>query len=155
MHGFNLRFLSLSVETRNHLVFQKTYDNKDEGNIFAVEGQGNIQSESSFYEEPDSPYQMPILQQTPVLRDATNSSLQNYTPPAKVEKPNGLGEPCMQETEDSWGLELNVTTENYSLAGRGSNFTSSLLRRNRKQPVRTIREFPLCKNKRQPEAEAP
>ena len=108
-----------------NLFFKTTDENSDEENVLTVEGQGIIQSESSFYEEPDSPYQMPPLQRAPVLRDATNSPLQNHAPPAKQEKLNDLGGPSIQEIEESWVLEINFSTEFYSWAGQGSNSTSS------------------------------
>ena len=78
-----------------------------------------------------------------------------YTTPAKVWKLNDLSEPSIHEIEETWGLELNVSTENYSLTGRGSNFTSSRLRRQRKQPVRIIRKKPITVDKSQQEAEVP
>ena len=49
------------------LCFKKTDENRDEENNLTLVGQGNIQSESSFYEEPDWPYQMTPLQRAPVF----------------------------------------------------------------------------------------
>ena len=99
------------------------------------------ESESSFFEEPDSPRGMPPLQAAPIFRDVTNLSPTQYEPPEKAGKLDDLNEPSAAETEETWGLDLNGTTEFYSLAGRGSWFSSTKIQRQRKQPVTIVKEI--------------
>ena len=115
----------------------------EEGEIFVTEAYTGNESESSFFEEPDSPRGMPPLQAAPILRDVTNLSPTQYEPPEKAGKSDDLNEPSAAETEETWGLDLNGTTEFYSLAGRGSWFSSTKIHQ-RKQPVTIVKEIAHC-----------
>ena len=65
----------------------------EEGETFVTEVLTRNESESSFFEEPDSPRGMPPLQAAPILRDVTNLSPTQYEPPEKAGKLDNLNEP--------------------------------------------------------------
>ena len=75
----------------------------EEGETFVTEALTGNESESSFFEEPDSPREMPPLQAAPLLRDVTNLSPTQYEPPEKAGKLDNLNEP--------FPLLINETTE--------------------------------------------
>ena len=114
------------------------------GEAFIVEGHKTETSEESYFEEPDTPRQLPPLQPAPVLRDVSNKELQYYGPPAKADKLDDLMEPAVEEIENAYGIDLQSSRENSPLCGRGTRYTSTKLARARKQPVLITREIPHC-----------
>ena len=116
----------------------------EEGKNFVTEAYTENESESSFFEEPDSPRGMPPLQAAPILKDVKNLSPTQYEHPEKAGKLDDLNEPSTAETEETCGLDLNGTTEFYSLAVRGSWFSSTKIQRQRKQPVTIVKEIAHC-----------
>ena len=114
------------------------------GEAFIVEGHNTETSEESYFEEPDTPRQLPPLQPAPVLRDASNKELQYYGPPAKADKLDDLMEPAVEQIENAYGIDLQSSRENSPLCGRGTRYTSTKLARVRKQPVLITREIPHC-----------
>ena len=114
------------------------------GEAFIVEGHNTETSEESYFEEPDTPRQLPSLQPAPVLRDVSNKELQYYGPPAKADKLDDLMEPAVEEIENAYGIDLQSSRENSPLCGRGTRYTSTKLARARKQPVLITREIPHC-----------
>ena len=61
------------------------------------ESHGRVSSESSYFEEPKSPLQMPPLQLARVLRDITNVHPTEYEPPLKIDRINDLDDPTVTE----------------------------------------------------------
>ena len=114
------------------------------GEAFIVEGHNTGTSEESYFEEPNTPCQLPPLQPAPVLRDVSNKELQYYGPPAKADKLDDLMEPALEEIENAYSIDLQSSQENSPLCGRGTRYTSSKLARARKQPVLITREIPHC-----------
>ena len=114
------------------------------GEAFIVEGHNTETSEESYFEEPDTPRQLPPLQPAPVLRDVSNKELQYYGPPAKADKLDDLMEPAVEEIENAYGIDLQSSRESSPLCGRGTHYTSTKLARARKQPVLITREIPHC-----------
>ena len=123
------------------ITFSATLD--EEREEFSVERPPITNSESSFYEELESSDEMPRLTPAPTLREVTNTFQEDYVPPPKTTKLNDLEEPSENELEDIWGLKPNED-DFYSLAGRGSSFTSKKLQRNIRQPVTVVKEIPHC-----------
>ena len=114
------------------------------GEVFSVEGQIDSNSESSYYEEPDTPRPPPQLQRAPVFRDVTNSTGMPEEPPNKIDRLDDLTKPNIAEIEDAYGINLDVSMETSPLCGIGTSFTSSKMARLRKQPVLITREIPHC-----------
>ena len=114
------------------------------GEAFIVEGHSTETSEESYFEEPDTPRQLPPLQPAPILRDVSNKELQYIGPPAKADKLDDLMEPAVEEIENAYGIDLQSSLEYNPLSGRGTRFTSARLARTRKQPVLITREIPHC-----------
>ena len=114
------------------------------GEEFMVENQAATLSDESYFEEPDTPHQLPPLQPAVVLRDVTNEKLPYNGPPAKVDRLDDLMEPPVEEIENAYGLNLQNSLEYSPTCGRGTRFTSTKLTRTRKQPVLITREIPHC-----------
>ena len=74
-------------------IIPKKTASSDEGKTFVTEAHTGNESESSFFEVPDSPSGMPPLQAAPILRDVTNLSPTQYEPPEKAGKLDNLNEP--------------------------------------------------------------
>ena len=142
LQSLNFHFRSLSEEIGNQLVLQKIHMKTSRRRCLYCRRVRHYTIRKQFFWRPWLALPKDSLQPAPGLGDATNSSRQNHAPPAKVAKLTDLNELSLQEIEETWGLKLKDTTEFYPLAGRGSNFTSSRLRRSRNQPVKFIRESP-------------
>ena len=115
-----------------------------EGEEFRVEGQNINTTDESYFEEPDTPRQLPPLQPAPVLQDITNGELSLNEPPTKINRLDDLTEPTIEDIENVYGIDLQSSSEFNALCGRGARFTSTLLTRTRKQPVLITREIPHC-----------
>ena len=94
-----------------------------------MEGQTAAKSEQSYYEEPDTPRQLPPLQSAPVLRDLTNRQHSSNEPPTEIDRLDDLLEPPINEIEKAYGISLQDSTENSPLCGRGTRYTSANLTR--------------------------
>ena len=114
------------------------------GEEFMVESEAATLSDESYFEEPDTPRQLPPLQPAAVLRDMTNEELPYNGPPAKVDRLDDLMEPPVEEIENAYGINLRNSLEYSPSCGRGTRFTSTKLTRARKQPVLITREIPHC-----------
>ena len=112
------------------------------GEEFMVESQAATLSDESYFEEPNTPRQLPPLQHAAVLRDVTNKELPYNRPPAKVDRLDGLMEPLVEEIENAYCINLQNSLEYSPSCGRGTRFISTKLTRARKQPVLITREFP-------------
>ena len=109
-----------------------------------VEDHTGEDSESSFFEETDSRRELPPLRAVSILKDLTNLSPNQYEPPEKAGKLDHLNKPSAAETEETWGIDLNGPTEFYSLARRGSWFSSTKKQKQRKQSVTIVKEIAQC-----------
>ena len=121
-----------------------TFSTASPGEEFIVENQSAISSDESYFEEPDTPRQLPPLQHAPVLRDVTNKELPYNGPPPKIERLDDLTEPSVEEVENAYGIDLQSSREYSPLCGRGTRYTSTKLARAQKQPVLITREIPHC-----------
>ena len=114
----------------------------NEGETFIVE-QPPRDTDENFYEEPDSPRQVPPLQPAPILRDITILPPANYVPLTKINILNDLSEPPRRKIEETWGLNRNNEEYN-ATAGRRSSFKSAKLQRNLKQNITVLKEISHC-----------
>ena len=121
-----------------------TFGTSSPGEVFTVEGQAAEKSEESYYEEPDTPRQLPSLQSAPVLQDVTNHQHSTDEPPTKIDRLDDLMEPHINEIEESYGISLQDSPKYSPLCGRGTRYTSAKLTRMQKQPVLITREIPHC-----------
>ena len=71
-----------------------------------MEGQTAENSEESYYEEPDTPRQLPPLQSAPVLQEVTNRQHSSNEPPTKIDRLDDLMLPHINEMEESYGISL-------------------------------------------------
>ena len=111
--------------------------------VFIVE----TSKEESYYEEPETPPSPPALTPAPTLRETTNVSPESPQPAGKKGRrsSNDLSVVISdEEKENHLGVDFNSPTLKCSYGGRGIHYTSSRLRRNRKQPVLVTREIPHC-----------
>ena len=120
------------------------FETSSPGQVFTVEGQTAEKSEESYYEQPDTPRQLPSLQSAPVLRDLTNRQHSSNEPPTKTDRLDDLMEPPINEIEKAYGISLQDSPKYSPLCGRGTRYTSARLTRMRKQPVLITREMPHC-----------
>ena len=121
-----------------------TFGTSSPGEVFTVEGQTAENSEESYYEEPDTPRQLPPLPSAPVLRDLTNGEHLSNEPPTKIDRLDDLMEPPINAIEVSYEISLQDNPNYSPLCGRGTRYTSAKLTRMRKQPVLITREIPHC-----------
>ena len=121
-----------------------TFGTTSPGEVFTVEEQDAETSKESYFEEPDTPRQLPPLQPAPVLRDITNEDSTASEPPTKLDRLDDLSVIPMEEIENAYGINLQSSQEYSPLCGRGTRYTSTKLARGRKQPVLITREIPHC-----------
>ena len=121
-----------------------TFGTSSPGEVFTVEEQTAENSEERYYEEPDTPRQLPPFQNAPVPQDLTNRQHSSNEPPAKIDRLDDLMEPHINEIEESHGISLQDSPKYRPLCGRGTRYTSAKLTRMRKQPVLITREIPHC-----------
>ena len=144
INSLNLSGISASTFETIGSPRKTNFDTTSPGEAFIVEGHSTETSEESYFEEPDTPRQLPPLQPAPVLRDMTNGELSLNEPPTKIDRLDDLTEPTMEDIENVYGIGLQSSSEFNSLCGRGARFTSTKLTRARKQPVLITREIPHC-----------
>ena len=97
-----------------------TFGTSSPGEVFTVERQAAENSEESYYEEPDTPRQLPPLQSAPVLQDMTNRQHSSNEPPTKIDRLDDLMEPHINEIEESYGISLQDSPKYSPLCGRGT-----------------------------------
>ena len=103
--------------------------------------------DESYYEEPDTPPSPPTLTPAPVLRELTNVSPESSQPVGKKGRrsTNDLSDISSDEgKENHLGVDFNSPTLKCTYGGRGVHYTSTKLKRNRKQPVLVTREIAHC-----------
>ena len=66
-----------------------------------VESLDTENPETTYYEEPESPQQLTLLQSAPSLREITDLSTSQCARPEKAGRLNGLEEPIIVEIEES------------------------------------------------------
>ena len=104
----DLNLSDISASTYETIGFPRkiTFRALSPGEEFMVESQAATSSDESYFEEPDTPRQLPPLQPAAVLRDVTNEELPYNGPPAKVDRLDDLMEPLVEEIENAYGINL-------------------------------------------------
>ena len=80
-------------------------ESEEDGEAFLLEEQAGPEAKTSYFEEPDSPQELPLLTPAPTLRDVTNTSPTNYVPPTKIGKLDDLSEPQSEKSRTFWDLK--------------------------------------------------
>ena len=103
--------------------------------------------DESYFEEPESPPSPPTLTPAPMLSEVTNLSPESPQPAEKKNRRStiDLSDSSSDEgKENHLGVNFESPTLKCTYGGRVIHYTSSKLRRNRKQPVLVTREIAHC-----------
>ena len=104
----------------------------------------DVNSVDDNYEESDTPSPPPALQPAPILEDVTQAYGYNKQTDDTVEKLNDLFEPEIEQIEKDYGISLDNPTMRCNFGGRGINYTSKRITRNRRKPILIAKEIPHC-----------
>ena len=115
----------------------------NEGETFVMEGHLPVVSRDDFHGEPDTSRSLAPLHLAPVLKDTTKTYPATVVPESTFDTLDDLMEASIDQIEDTCGLKLDNAYELCTFGGRGNNYTSERLGRNRERPVLVTRKTAL------------